>query len=78
MTGASSRSLRARAGSTAMAALAAAMLGSTSTACSASHADPDTTTTATVLPIVDGDTVDVVDDTRGRLRIRVLGIFPVK
>jgi micrococcal nuclease len=27
-----------------------------------------------VLSIVDGDTVDVVDDTRGRLRIRVLGI----
>jgi hypothetical protein len=31
-------------------------------------------TTATVLRAVDGDTVDVVDDNRGRLRIRVLGI----
>jgi micrococcal nuclease len=37
------------------------------------HADPDDTS-ATVLRIVDGDTVDVLDDTRGRLRIRVLGI----
>ena len=30
--------------------------------------------TATVLRVVDGDTVDVVDDARGRLRVRVLGI----
>jgi micrococcal nuclease len=30
--------------------------------------------TATVLRIVDGDTVDIVDDVRGRLRIRLLGI----
>ena len=37
----------------------------------------DTDTMATVLRVVDGDTVDVVDDSRGRLRIRVL-IFPVK
>lgn len=29
---------------------------------------------ATVLRVVDGDTVDVVDDARGRLRVRVLGI----
>lgn len=59
----------------AAALLAATLLGSASTACTASHADPDTTTpTATVLRIVDGDTVDVVDDTRGRLRIRLLGI----
>ncbi len=28
--------------------------------------------TATVLRVVDGDTVDVVDDARGRLRVRVL------
>jgi micrococcal nuclease len=33
-----------------------------------------TTTTATVLKVVDGDTVDVDDDRRGRLRVRVLGI----
>jgi micrococcal nuclease len=30
--------------------------------------------TATVLRAVDGDTLDVRDDTRGRLRVRVLGI----
>lgn len=33
-----------------------------------------TATTATVLHVVDGDTIDVRDDTRGRLRIRLLGI----
>jgi micrococcal nuclease len=38
-----------------------------------SHADP-VATTATVLKVVDGDTVDIVDDVRGRLRIRLLGI----
>lgn len=31
-------------------------------------------TTAVVLRVVDGDTVDVRDDVRGRLRIRLLGI----
>jgi micrococcal nuclease len=31
-------------------------------------------TTAVVLKVVDGDTVDIRDDVRGRLRIRVLGI----
>ncbi len=30
--------------------------------------------TATVLRVIDGDTFDVVDDDRGRLRVRVLGI----
>lgn len=38
-------------------------------------ADPTTTTTtATVLKVVDGDTIDIRDDVRGRLRVRVLGI----
>lgn len=37
------------------------------------NADP-ITTTATVLKVVDGDTIDIRDDVRGRLRIRVLGI----
>jgi len=37
------------------------------------HGDP-AATTATVLKVVDGDTVDIVDDVRGRLRIRLLGI----
>jgi micrococcal nuclease len=30
--------------------------------------------TATVLKVVDGDTIDIRDDSRGRLRVRVLGI----
>jgi endonuclease YncB( thermonuclease family) len=30
-------------------------------------------TTAVVLKVVDGDTVDITDDVRGRLRIRLLG-----
>jgi micrococcal nuclease len=37
------------------------------------RADP-VGTTALVLKVVDGDTVDIVDDARGRLRIRLLGI----
>jgi len=36
-------------------------------------ADP-VETTALVLKVVDGDTIDIRDDIRGRLRIRVLGI----
>lgn len=36
-------------------------------------ADP-TVTTALVLKIVDGDTIDIRDDNRGRLRVRLLGI----
>lgn len=55
----------------AAAACAVTLLGS---ACSPSHADTDIATTATVLRVVDGDTVDVVDDSRGRLRIRVIGV----
>jgi micrococcal nuclease len=30
--------------------------------------------TATVLKVVDGDTIDIRDDVRGRLRVRLLGI----
>jgi micrococcal nuclease len=37
------------------------------------RADP-VATTAVVLKVVDGDTVDIRDDVRGRLRIRLLGI----
>ena len=40
----------------------------------AATARADTDTTATVLRVIDGDTLDVLDDRRGRLRIRVLGI----
>jgi endonuclease YncB( thermonuclease family) len=46
-------------------------------ASSVAHADP-VATTATVLKVVDGDTVDIVDDIRGRLRIRLLGIDTLK
>lgn len=56
-------------------ALALSMLASSCSAeRTAATAHADTDTTATVLRVVDGDTVDVVDDSRGRLRIRVLGI----
>ena len=37
-------------------------------------ADPAAATTAVVLKVVDGDTIDIRDDVRGRLRVRVLGI----
>lgn len=33
-----------------------------------------TVTTALVLKVVDGDTIDIRDDDRGRLRVRILGI----
>jgi endonuclease YncB( thermonuclease family) len=56
------------------AALALSMLASSCSAdWSATIAHADTETTATVLRVVDGDTIDVIDDRRGRLRIRVLG-----
>ncbi|OBB41783.1 thermonuclease family protein [Mycobacterium sp. 852002-51961_SCH5331710] len=32
------------------------------------------TATAVVLNVVDGDTIDIRDDVRGRLRVRLLGI----
>ncbi len=37
-------------------------------------ADDSAVATAVVLKVVDGDTIDIRDDIRGRLRIRVLGI----
>jgi micrococcal nuclease len=37
------------------------------------RADP-VATTALVLKVVDGDTIDIRDDNRGRLRVRLLGI----
>jgi micrococcal nuclease len=40
---------------------------------STAAADP-VVTTALVLKVVDGDTIDIRDDTRGRLRVRLLGI----
>jgi len=53
----------------AAAMIAAPLLADAPTAC----ADP-VSTTAVVLKVVDGDTVDIDDDVRGRLRIRLLGI----
>jgi micrococcal nuclease len=40
---------------------------------STASADP-VPTTALVLKVVDGDTIDIRDDARGRLRVRLLGI----
>lgn len=55
------------------AAAVALMISGCSLSPATSSAQPETPT-ATVLRIVDGDTVDVVDDHRGRLRVRLLGI----
>jgi micrococcal nuclease len=55
------------------AVLAAAALSAFPIVTGSAHADL-VITTATVLKVVDGDTVDIVDDVRGRLRIRLLGI----
>jgi len=40
----------------------------------AATADPTPAVTATILKVVDGDTIDIRDDVRGRLRVRLLGI----
>jgi micrococcal nuclease len=61
--------LRAFVISTAAALVSACLVSTPPTA----RADP-VATTALVLKVVDGDTVDIVDDVRGRLRIRLLGI----
>jgi micrococcal nuclease len=44
------------------------------TVAAAPRAHADVETTAVVLKIVDGDTIDIRDDNRGRLRVRLLGI----
>ncbi|BBX25078.1 thermonuclease family protein [Mycolicibacterium alvei] len=55
-------------------ALAAlAILAATLIHAPAVAADP-VTATAEVLRAVDGDTIDIRDDVRGRLRVRILGI----
>lgn len=63
--------MRARAG-------LAAVLTGTATAllalgCQPSHADP-VVTNATILRVVDGDTVTVASDLRGRLKVRIIGL----
>lgn len=55
------------------AALAAAVAVPLLVASPAVRADP-VAKIALVLKVVDGDTIDIRDDVRGRLRIRVLGI----
>ncbi|WP_156425224.1 thermonuclease family protein [Mycobacterium sp. GA-1285] len=55
------------------AALAGVVIAIIGLPCVAAQADP-VTTTAEVLRVVDGDTIDIRDDVRGRLRIRALGI----
>jgi micrococcal nuclease len=58
-------------------AIVAAVLAATAVACTPlpqSPAAPAPSPTATVLRTVDGDTIDVIDDNRGRLRVRVLGL----
>jgi micrococcal nuclease len=58
----------------AAAALVAAQICAYATPAAPSARADSVATTATVLKVVDGDTVDIVDDVRGRLRIRLLGI----
>lgn len=54
--------------------LSIAGLGGTFTACTASQAAPITSSAATVVKVVDGDTVDLLDTNRGRIRLRLSGI----
>ena len=54
--------------------LVAAVLVGASLAPSCSATAEAVVTTADVLRVVDGDTIDIRDDIRGRLRVRVLGI----
>ena len=55
-------------------AAVATLIAAPMLACAPSvHADP-VDTTAVVLKVVDGDTVDIRDHVRGRLRVRLLGI----
>jgi micrococcal nuclease len=61
------RSLVARAAAAAV--VSCALLATTPTV----SAEP-VSTTAVVLKVVDGDTLDIRDDNRGRLRVRLLGI----
>jgi len=63
-----------------LAAIRVCVVGAVAAAATASSISPPmaaaepVNATAVVLKVVDGDTIDVRDDVRGRLRIRVLGI----
>jgi micrococcal nuclease len=74
MTDTAAASSPARTAAALAAAASSITLNASACSPSPSHADTDIATTATVLRVVDGDTVDVVDDTRGRLRIRIIGL----
>jgi micrococcal nuclease len=54
--------------------LSIASLAGTLTACTASQAAPITSSPATVVKVVDGDTVDLSDTNRSRIRLRLSGI----
>lgn len=54
-------------------ATAAAVIMTPTLSSASAWAQPDDTT-AIVLKVADGDTIDIRDDNRGRLRVRVLGI----
>ena len=60
-------------GGSSAAALSLATAASSLAATPAMHADP-VDTAAVVLKVIDGDAVDIRDDIRGRVRIRLLGI----
>jgi endonuclease YncB( thermonuclease family) len=60
--------------SPALLALAAAGLAAASLVSPVAARADTVTTTAEVLRVVDGDTIDIRDDNRGRLRVQVLGI----
>jgi micrococcal nuclease len=67
-----------RSGRTLIYALVVCSVAAATTACGVSsppvvRADP-VATTVLVLKAVDGDTIDIRDDVRGRLRVRLLGI----
>jgi endonuclease YncB( thermonuclease family) len=59
---------------TAAACLVTIVVGNGMIVSSPSVAADPTGTTAIVLKVVDGDTIDIRDDNRGRLRVRILGI----
>jgi micrococcal nuclease len=64
-----SRMVVTRRAAAALAVVAMAALGTPVTV----NAEP-IAATASVLKVVDGDTIDIRDDVRGRLRVRILGI----
>lgn len=58
----------------ATAGLSMVCLAGTLSGCTESQAAPITSSAATVVRVVDGDTVDLLDTNRGRIRLRLSGI----